>query len=77
MSINFQLLSFEFLNEKHPNFFQEIILRKYFMERTTIGISICFSPFYRLGVIQQLVHAPACVHRDMKQAGSLESTKDA
>ena len=37
MSINFQLLSFEFLNEKHPNFFQEIILRKYFMERTTIG----------------------------------------
>ena len=25
----------------------------------------------------ELAHAPACVHRDMKHAGSLESTKDA
>ena len=28
-------------------------------------------------VIKQLVHTLACVHRDMKHAGSLESTKDA
>ena len=28
-------------------------------------------------VIKQLVHTSACVHRDMKQLGSLEGTKDA
>ena len=28
-------------------------------------------------VIKQLVHTSACVHRDMKHLGSLESTKDA
>ena len=28
-------------------------------------------------VIKQLVHTSACVHRDMKHAGSLESTQEA
>ena len=30
-----------------------------------------------IGELVQLVHTSACVHRDMKHAGSLENTKDA
>ena len=45
---------------------------------TSANVSLEKKIFHRVeNVIKQLVHTSACVHRDMKHAGSLESTKDA
>ena len=40
-------------------------------------VSSRFANHWVENVVKKLVHTQLCVHRDMKHAGSLESTKDA
>ena len=45
---------------------------------TSANVSLEKKIFHRVeNVIKQLVRTSACVHRDMKHEGSLESTKNA
>ena len=45
---------------------------------TSANVSLEKKIFHRVeNVIKQLVHTSACVHRDMKHLGSLESTQEA
>ena len=67
------VFSFEHLTKLRRLAFFWVNVLRVWIGNSYFLISVKISKFS----ILQLVHTSACVHRDMKHAGSLESTKDA